>query len=72
MCFVCIEWIVLSPFGSMSRFPPSGPFLWEVIKQPEHVSVQINVRQNRRGNTGWTIQRHMQHWAQATEKKPTT
>ena len=24
---------------------------------------QINVRENRRGNQKWTIQRHWQHWA---------
>ena len=29
---------------------------------------QLNVRQNRRGNQEWTIQRNRQHWAQDTEQ----
>ena len=32
----------------------------------------INVRENRRGNYEWTIQRHWQHWAQNTEWSQTT
>ena len=30
---------------------------------------QINVRENRRGNQKWTIQRHWQHWAHKTQDK---
>ena len=28
---------------------------------------QINVRENRRGNQEWTIQRHWQHWVHKTQ-----
>jgi hypothetical protein len=28
---------------------------------------QINVRQNRRGNQEWTIQRNYQHWVHKTQ-----
>ena len=27
---------------------------------------QINIRENRRGNQEWTIQRHWQHWVHKT------
>jgi hypothetical protein len=30
---------------------------------------QINVRENRRGNQEWTIQRHWQHWVYKTQDK---
>jgi hypothetical protein len=30
---------------------------------------QINVRENRRGNKEWTIQRHWLHWAHKTQDK---
>jgi hypothetical protein len=30
---------------------------------------QIIVRENRRGNQEWTIQRHWQHWAQDREQR---
>ena len=30
---------------------------------------QINVRENRRGNQEWTIQRHRQHWVHKTQDK---
>ena len=36
--------------------------------------LQINVRENRRDNQEWTIQRHRQHWAhniQDEDKKQT-
>jgi hypothetical protein len=29
---------------------------------------QLNVRENRRGNQEWTIQRNRQHWTQDTEE----
>jgi hypothetical protein len=29
----------------------------------------INVRENRRGNQKWTIQRHWQHWAYKAQNK---
>ena len=28
---------------------------------------QINVRENRRGNQEWTIQRHWQHWVHKSQ-----
>jgi len=31
-------------------------------------SVFINVRENRKGNKEWTIQRHWQHWEQDQDK----
>ena len=33
---------------------------------------QINVRENRRGNQEWTIQRHRQHWVHKTQDKHNT
>jgi len=29
----------------------------------------VNVRENRKGNQQWTIQRHRQHWEQDTERR---
>jgi cyanate permease len=31
--------------------------------------MEINVRENRRGNQEWTIQRHWQHWVHKTQVK---
>jgi len=31
----------------------------------------INVRENRRHNQEWIIQKHWQRWAQDTEQRPT-
>ena len=30
---------------------------------------QINVRETRRGNQEWTIQRHWQHWVHKTQEE---
>jgi hypothetical protein len=30
---------------------------------------QINVRENRRGNQEWTVQRNWQHWIHQTQDK---
>jgi hypothetical protein len=30
---------------------------------------QINLRENRRGNQEWTIQRHWQHWVHKTQEE---
>ena len=32
---------------------------------------QINVRENRRGNQEWTVQRNWQHWVHKTHKTKT-
>ena len=41
----------------------------DIIKQQLHK--RINARENRRGNTEWTILRNRQDWAQGTEQRPT-
>ena len=35
--------------------------------QTQDKAKQINVRENRRGNQEWTIQRHWQHWINKTQ-----
>jgi len=30
-------------------------------------SLEVNVRENRRGNQEWTTQRHLQYWAYKTQ-----
>ena len=45
-------------------------FHYHCVKQ-WHDKIKINVREHRRGNQEWTIQRHWQHWvhkAQAEDK----
>jgi len=39
----------------------------EVTRPFEYINV--NVRENRRGNHEWTIKRHKQHWAQKSERR---
>ena len=31
--------------------------------------IYLNIRENRRGNQEWTIQRHWQHWAHKTQEE---
>lgn len=33
------------------------------------IIIQVNIRENRRGNNEWKIQRNKQHWAQYTDGK---
>ena len=40
-----------------------------LVAQATQDTGQINVRENRRDNQVWTIQRHYQHWAHKTQDK---
>jgi Flp pilus assembly protein TadB len=59
--------IASSVFSKVYLFCLSPFYVLQDIERRQ--TKQINVRENRRGNQKWIIQRHWQHWAQDIERR---